>query len=689
MEKELLLEIGTEEIPARFTPKALEQIAELMQRELGTLGVSFGEMGVLGTPRRLVLWVGDVGEYQRDTIERKLGPPRRLAFDEKGNPTQAAKGFAKSQGIRVEDLETVTTERGAYLCAVRRQKGGQTADALRESLPRVITSISFLKSMRWGSSGLRFVRPIHWILALYGGQIIPFRLDDIESGDTSCGHRFLSPGSFRVKGLADYLKKLRKASVIVNPEERKRMIETGIDEAAQRVSGEILMNRELLEEVTYLVEYPVVVLGGFGKEFLALPKEVIVHAMEDHQRYFPVVNRKGDLLPHFVCVCNTQAADMEVVKKGNERVLRARLSDARFFFNEDIKVPLEKRVEDLKEVVFQAKLGTSYEKVMRFRSLSRFLARKLRPEVEGDVDRAALLCKADLVTGMVGEFPGLQGIMGREYALLSGEPREVAAAIDEHYLPAFAGDRLPSSPIGDFISLADKLDTVVGCFGVGLIPTGAGDPFALRRQALGILNILLEKRYFVSLKEMVRESLALLRGKLGLPLQQVKESVLDFFKQRFQNLLISKGMPHDAVEAVLAVGFDDVVDGQDRIVALAEVKRKREFAPLAVAFKRVVNISRDCTFREVVPSLFREDGEEWLNNKFLEVREGLGDLFEKRDYRQALAELMELKEPVDRFFDSVLVMDKNEDIRNNRLALLGRVADLFCRIADFSKIATE
>ncbi|NIQ38107.1 MAG: glycine--tRNA ligase subunit beta [Proteobacteria bacterium] len=689
MGKELLLEIGTEEIPARFTPKALKDLASLMEKELEAVEVSFGEARALGTPRRLALWVDNVAEFQKDAIERKVGPPKHVAFDEKGNPTKPAQGFAKAQGVRVEDLETVSTEKGEYLCAVRRYRGGETADVLRKSIPKVITSLSFMKSMRWGSSALRFVRPIHWILALFGGHVVPFKIENVESGAVTYGHRFMSPGSFKVEGFQDYLKKLRQASVIVDPEKRRRLIEEGIHGVAREVSGKVLENRELLEEVTYLVEYPVIILGDFEKDFLTLPKEVIVHAMEDHQRYFPVVTAKGKLLPHFVCVCNTEAVDMNVVRRGNERVLRARLSDARFFFDEDTKTPLHEKVENLKDVIFQTKLGTSYEKVMRLRALSRFLAKKVKPELEGSVGRAAFLCKADLVTGMVGEFPSLQGVIGREYALLSGETRDVADAIYEHYLPAFAGDRLPSSPIADLISVADKLDTIVGCFGVGLIPTGAGDPFALRRQALGILNILLDKRYPVALGQMVSESLKGLREKLELSPQEVGRSVLGFFKQRFQNLLISKDISYDIVEAVVEAGFDNVVDCHDRIVALAAMKKRKEFAPLAVAFKRVVNISRESPRRKAVQSLFKDDAEQGLHQTFLEVKGRLDKRLGGRDYEKALVELTRLKEPVDRFFDSVLVMDKNAKIRDNRLALLGQIADLFSRIADFSRIVTE
>jgi len=411
--------------------------------------------------------------------------------------------------------------------------------------------------------------------------------------------------------------------------------------------------------------------------------------MEDHQRYFPVVDHGGDLLPYFVCVCNTLAANMDVVRRGNERVLRARLSDARFFFTEDLRLPLEKRVEDLKRVVFQAKLGTSYEKVMRLRSLSRIVVRKLSPDAEALVDRAAFLCKADLVTGMVGEFPGLQGVMGREYALRSGEPKEVADAIYEHYLPAFAGDRLPSSVIGDSISIADKIDTIAGCLGVGLAPTGAGDPFALRRQAIGVLTILLEKGYSVSLKELIHESVELLKERLEIPPREAEDSVLEFFRQRFENLLIGRSLPHDAVEAVLVSTFDDVMDCWQRISALAEMKKSEEFRALTAAFKRVVHITRAWSCRKVVPSLLSEEAERDLYRILSEVSGRLDALLRAKDYRQALVELSRLKDPVDRFFDRVLVMDKDEKIRDNRLGLLGRIVDLFRRIADFSRITTE
>lgn len=689
MGKELLLEIGTEEIPARFTPGALRDLENLVTTDLKAHEVAFGAVRTFGTPRRLTLWVGDLEEFQRDRIEQKLGPPKHVAFDKAGRPTKAAEGFAKAQGIRFEDLETVTTDKGEYLCAVHRQKGARVADILKESLPRIIFSLSFPKSMRWGSGGLRFVRPIHWVLAVFDGEIIPFDIDNVKSGGATWGHRFMNPEPFEVRSLAEYVEKLRGASVVVDPHERRGMIEKGIQEAAGKVSGRILMNRALLEEVTHLVELPVVILGNFDSGFLSLPNEVVIHAMEDHQRYFPVVDGDGALLPYFACVCNTRAKDMEIVRKGHERVLRARLSDARFFFEEDTRVPLEKKVDDLKHVVFQAKLGTSYEKMMRFRSLATFLARKLHPETEASTDRAAFLCKADLVTGMVGEFPSLQGVIGREYALLAGEPNEVADAIREHYLPAFAGDQLPASPIGDFVSMADKLDTVVGCFGVGLIPTGAGDPFALRRQALGILNILLEKRYALSLRELISESVGLLADKLASSSPEIEDQVTEFFRQRFQNLLISQGFPQDGIEAVLSTEFDDVVDCQDRVRALTAMKKKKEFAPLAVAFKRVVNISRESPSREVRPSLFSEDAEEKLYATFVEVRDKLNRLLGSRDYPKVLAGLTEMKEPVDAFFDQVLVMDKNPEIRGNRLALLHKIADLFSQVADFSRIMTE
>jgi len=689
MGKELLLEIGTEEIPAAFIPKALEEMTVLIRKELQANRIAHGEARILGTPRRLILVVEDVAEKQEDVEREKLGPPLPMAFDDKGKPTKAAIGFAKGQGLAVEDLKVVQRGKGEYLRAVKKEEGKASSSLLTEILPRVIGSISFPKSMRWGTVNIRFARPIHWILALFDKDVIPFGFGDIESGNRSYGHRFMSPHALEIRDFQNYKRQIKGAFVIVDPQERRKMIEEGIAKAAKEVSGNVLSNQDLLEEVTYLVEYPTVIVGTFEREFLALPREVVINAMEEHQRYFPVVDERGNLMSHFVCVCNTRTPDMETVKRGNERVLKARLSDAKFFFEEDTKEPLDRKVEALKGVIFQAQLGTSYEKVLRFTELSVYLARKFRPDLEETVEKAAMLCKADLVTGMVGEFPTLQGVVGREYALISGEGKEVANAILEHYLPAFAGDRLPSGPLGDFISIADKLDSIVGCFGVGLIPTGAGDPFALRRQALGIIRILLGKGYFLSLGEIIDKSLELLKEKLTIPSDQTKEAISDFLRSRFQNLLISEGYPFDVVEAVLGAHFDDLLECRDRIEAMTRLKAKEEFLALATSFKRVTNIAGGFSGGEVNPSLLQHPSEKALFEQYLLAKREVEKNMEEKDFERALMEMVKLKDPIDDLFDSVLIMDKEREKRENRLTLLGNITALFFRIADFSKLVTE
>jgi glycyl-tRNA synthetase beta chain len=689
MGKELLLEIGTEEIPAGFISKALGDIAISIRRELKANRIVHGEVSTLGTPRRLVLRVQDVADKQEDVEREKLGPPLHTAFDAKGKPTKAAVGFAKGQGLGVEDLKVVERGKGEYLCAVKKEKGKSSSSLLAEILPRVIGSIPFPKSMRWGTVNVRFARPIHWILAVFDGGVIPFSLGGIESGNRSYGHRFMSPRAFEVRDFQTYEREIKSAFVIVDPQERRKKIEEGIAKVAKEVSGKVLSNQDLLEEVTYLVEYPTAVVGAFDREFLALPREVVINAMEEHQRYFPIVDERGDLMPYFACVCNTRTPKMETVTRGNERVLRARLSDAQFFFEEDTKEPLDRKVEALKGVIFQAQLGTSYEKVLRFKELALYLAGKFQPDLREKVARAAMLCKADLVTGMVGEFPNLQGVVGREYALISGEDEEVADAILEHYLPAFAGDRLPSGPIGDFISIADKADTIVGCFGIGLIPTGAGDPFALRRQALGIIRILVGKGYSVSLGEIIGKNLEMLEEKLTISPDETRNAVTDFLRSRFQNLLISEGYPFDVVEAAMSAHFDDPLECRGRIEAITRLKTEEELLALATSFKRVTHIAKDTSPAEVNASLLQDPSEKALFERYLQVKGEVEKNIAEKAYERALMEMMKLKGPIDDLFDSVLIMDEIREKRENRLALLGNITALFFRIADFSKLVTE
>jgi glycyl-tRNA synthetase beta chain len=686
MKKELFLEIGTEEIPAAFLPKAMSDMDALIRKELEHARVSHGEVRTLATPRRLALLVRDLDERQPDAEVTALGPAKKVAYDADGKPTKAAEGFARGQGVTVADLTTATTEKGEYVAVTKRLVGRPTAEILTEILPRLIGAIPFRKSMRWGGLDVRFARPMHWIVALFDGVVVPFSFGSINSGSASRGHRFMADASFPVRDFVHYLDECERHFVIPDPEKRKEIIRREVEQAARAAGGRVLSDEDLLEQVTFLVEYPSVVRGSFSPEFLQVPKEVLITSMREHQRYFSLVDEDGHLLPNFITVNNTLADDPTVVMRGNERVLRARLSDARFFFDEDKKVSLEDRVEDLKGIVYQAKLGTSHEKMERFRKLSEALASRLCPEVTAKVSRTAYLCKADLVTGMVGEFPELQGVMGREYALLSGEEPEVARAIHEHYLPTQAGGDLPSSDIGAFVSIADKLDTICGCFGVGLIPSGTADPYALRRSALGIIAIILDRGYDLSLAELIDASLGLLRDKLTRDETLVRADVLEFFRGRYVNLMAGR-YPSDVVEAVVAVSFDNLNETAARMAALAEFKERPDFEPLAVAFKRVCNIVKEGIDIPVDAGLFREDAERELFCAFDAVASAARGKIGGKDFLAALTEIAGLKGPVDVFFDGVMVMAEDEQVRNNRLALLTRIARLFGAIADFSRIS--
>ncbi|CAG0987085.1 glycyl-tRNA synthetase beta chain [Geobacteraceae bacterium] len=686
MGKELFLEIGTEEIPAGFIPRAMAEMEALLAKELEHARIAFGDIRTLGTPRRLALAVKGLPAVQPDAEITAMGPAKNVAFDAEGKPTKAAEGFARGQGVDVASLTLVTTEKGEYVAAVRKESGRPVPDLLAEILPRLVANIPFRKSMRWGDLDVRFARPIHWIVALFDGIVVPFGFGNIESGTISRGHRFMANQPFPVRDFAHYLDECERHFVIPDPERRKEIIRREIHRVAKTAGGHLLPDEGLLEEVSYLCEYPSAVHGTFSAEFLKVPREVLITSMRSHQRYFSIVDDAGKLLPGFITINNTLTEDPTVVVKGNERVLRARLSDARFFFEEDKKVALSTRVESLKNVVYQQKLGTSFEKMERFRALAEGLADLLNPVVKGKASRAAFLCKADLVSGMVGEFPEVQGIMGREYALIEGEDAEVAAAIAEHYLPTQAGGELPSSDIGAFVSMADKLDTICGCFGVGLIPTGSADPYALRRSALGIINIILDKGYRLSLEEQVDKALGLLAPKLTRPAADVKADVLEFFRGRFVNLMADR-YAADAVEAAVAAGCADLVDAAARIAALAQFKSHPDFEPLAVAFKRVGNIVKEGVDVAVDPALFQDPAEGLLHDAVQGVAASVRGKIAGRAYLDALTEIAALRGPVDTFFDKVMVMAEDERVRTNRLALLTGIARMLGTIADFAKIA--
>jgi glycyl-tRNA synthetase beta chain len=695
MARELLLEIGTEEIPARFIPPVLEEMAKSFLKLMDHEHIGVEYVLTWGTPRRLALVAREMAESQADVGQTLMGPHKAVAFDAAGQPTPAALGFAKAHGVSVSDLEEEIFPKGVYLVVRKRSAGRPTRERLQELLPSFILGLNFPKSMRWGSLDATFARPIHWVLARFGGEAVSFPLADVVSGGVTYGHRFLGPQQVEVKDAAAYVEILRKAHVIVDPAERRALLEKMLAEAAAGVGGEVVPNPGLVEENTFLVEYPSVVVGHFEDRFLALPDQVLITSMREHQRYFSLRGKDGKLLPHFIAVNNTLTRNPDVVRQGHEWVLRARLSDAMYFYQVDSKAPLAKWVEELQGVVFHSLLGTSYEKMERFRELAGYLGKSLNPESPAllavnpaFIQRSATLCKADIVSEMVGEFPSLQGVMGWVYAKNAGEPEEVARAIFSHYLPRHADDDLPEDLVGVTVGLADRFDTICGLFGVGLTPTGAADPYGLRRHALAIIRILRHHRAHLDLPEAVWRSLELLKDKISRSQEETALEVLDFLQTRLMHLLLSEGFDHETVTAVLAAGCRDVVEAADKVKALEEIRKSPEFPALAVAFKRVINISLGAVPAEVNDLLFEHSEEKMLsdaaNLMALEVDEALA----KRDYRGACQTLAKLKGPVDAFFDQVLVMAEDPKLRQNRLALLAGISRTFLKMADFSRITT-
>ncbi|MGQ9688249.1 MAG: glycine--tRNA ligase subunit beta [Desulfobaccales bacterium] len=695
MGSEFLLEIGTEEIPARFIPPVLEEMAATFRKKLAQERIEAGEILTWGTPRRLALVAREMAEAQAQVTQEVVGPPKSVAYDADGKPTPALVGFAKAQGVTVAELTEVETPRGLYVAVRRLTPGQPTLARLQELLPEFILGLSFPKSMRWGSLKITFARPIHWILARFGGQVVSFPLGDVVSGGVTYGHRFLGPEPLEVMDAASYVTALRAAHVIVDPAERRALLEAELTKAAAQVGGEVVANPGLVEENTFLVEFPSVVCGHFEDKFLALPDEVLITSMREHQRYFSLRGKDGRLLPHFLAVNNTLARNPDLVRQGHERVLRARLADAMYFYQVDGKTPLEKRVEELKGVVFHSLLGTSYEKMERFRTLADYLLKNLSAESQDfltirpeQVHRAATLCKADIVTEMVGEFPSLQGAMGRQYARLSGEDPAVAEALFSHYLPRHADDLLPEDALGVLVGLADRLDTICGIFGVGLSPTGATDPYGLRRHALAIIRILRHHRLHLDLPAAVLAALDLLKGVISRRSEETAPEILDFFQTRLQHLLLGEGYDHETVAAVLAAGGRDVVEAADKVRALEEIRQSPDFPALAVAFKRVINISLGTEPGPVDELLFELPEEKLLYEAAIRMETEVEEALTKRDYAAACRTLARLKGPVDAFFEKVLVMAEDPRLKKNRLTLLACISQTFLLMADFSRIAT-
>lgn len=683
MSKTLLLEIGTEEVPAHVMPGILSQLKENAAKTFEELRIEYKNIKTLGTPRRSALLVEGLAEQQADLSKENRGPAVNIAFDADGNPTKAAQGFARGQGVKPEELVT----KDGYVYAMVHEKGGQTVDLLGETLKGLVDGLNFPNNMHWADLDYKFIRPLRWLVALYGQDVIDFEVANVKSGRTSRGHRFLSEGDFEIANAEDYVEACRKASIIVDQNERCEMIRQQIAEVAAANGGQAEVNEDLLEEVLYLVEYPTALCGKFDEKYLALPAEAVITPMRDHQRYFPVL-KDGQLLPLFITIRNGGKEHLETVQHGNERVLRARLEDAQFFFDEDRKKTLEQHGEKLKTVVFQDGLGTIYDKALRLEVLAGYIADAIgaNEQDKKDAVRAAKLAKADLVTGMVTEFTELQGVMGREYALLDGETKAVAQAIDEHYMPRFAGDSQPASVAGRIVSLADKIDTIVGTFSRGLIPTGSQDPFALRRQALGIVNMLKEAQYHISLSQLVAKAMELLKIADAGQQAKLQNDVADFMKLRLKNVLADAGIRYDVVDAVF-VTVDDIYGVFLRAQAVNEAV-KQDMEKTIQAFVRTGNIARKAEDVQaaVEADLLAEQVEKDLCKAYEDAAAKVEKAVAAQDYAGAIATLSQLAAPIDAFFDGVMVMDKDEKIKNNRLGLLKLVDNLVCQVADFSKI---
>ncbi len=687
--RDLLFEIGTEEMPALAVDMGISQLREEAIAILGANRLAFDSLESYGSPRRLALLVKGLAERQGEEIIEVKGPPKAAAYDGEGRPTKAAEGFAASQGVTLEDLVVKEEAGREYVYAVKHEPGRRTADILPGALLGLIGSLSFPKSMRWGSGEVRFVRPIRWLLVLFGDEIIEFSLDGLTSSNVTYGHRFLADNPIAVTDPADYFRLLEAGRVIVDHERRSTMVRREVERAPSAVGGRAVINPKTFAEVVNLVEYPNVVLGDFEREFTELPRDVLTTAMEEHQRYFPVEDEKRNLLPHFVVVHNGNPDEEELIKKGHERVIRARLADARFFFKEDSKRPLEDYLNELKGVIFQEKLGTLYDKTMRLVALAGYVGKSLglSDETVESAERAARLCKADLATEMVAEFPALQGIMGREYALISGEGEEVALAIYEHYLPRSAADSFPESVAGQVVAFSDKLDTLVGALSVGLIPTGSEDPYALRRAAYGIIGIVLTAVWRLSIPEAVDKALHLYKEQgVSFDEGEAKALILDFVNSRLRAFLISDGVGYDAVDAAIAVGVEDLVDVRRRAVVLDSERESPEMADLLFAFNRAKNLARPELGMEIDESLLSEKVEKDLYAALLEAEKKLREKLAVGDYGGAIKDLSELRPPIDSFFDGVLVMTEEVPLRENRLRLLNRARGDFLKVADFEKM---
>ena len=685
MNNYLLLEIGVEELPSRFGQTTLDQIENNLSKLLKEERINFDNIEKYATPRRLTFVIKNLADKATDLEEEVKGPAKKIAVDADGNFTKPALGFMKSKGLDTENVYFKQLGNAEYLFGTIKQEGKHTSEVLKTIVPEAIKNVTFPKAMRWGGKNMRFARPIRWMVALLNNEVLDIDLEGIKSSNITRGHRFLGEKEFEVNSVEEYFEKLDKNFVILDQHKRKEMIREQAVEVAKSLGGEVELDEDLLEEITFLVEYPTAFYGEFDEEYVKLPKEVVTTPMKEHQRYFPVL-KDGKLLPNFIAVRNGDSNRIDLVKAGNEKVLRARLADALFFYHEDTKKPLESFVDKLQTVVFQAKLGTVYDKTLRIEKLSQVILNELNmTESKENTLRAAKLCKADLVTNMVFEFTELQGIMGRDYAQVSGENEEVCQGIFEHYLPRFAGDILPETNTGIALSIADKLDSIAGFFAIGIKPSGSQDPYALRRQALGILSILLDRKLSVNLNNLINAALDNYSN-LEFNKEEVASQIVEFFVERVKNLFKDLGIRYDVIDAVLNNNLDDISDIHTRALELNRWLQKDELVEMLTAFNRVATLAEKATTDIVKEDLLKEDAEIKLYNGFKEIKSNVESLLLDKKYNEALDAFATLRPLVDNLFDNVMVMDKDEAIKENRLGLLKQIYSTMLTICDLSKI---
>ncbi len=685
MNNYLLLEIGVEELPSRFGQTTLDQIENNLSKLLKEERINFDNIEKYATPRRLTFVIKNLADKATDLEEEVKGPAKKIAVDADGNFTKPALGFMKSKGLDPENVYFKQLGNAEYLFGTIKQEGKHTSEVLKNIVPEAIKNVTFPKAMRWGGKNMRFARPIRWMVALLNNEVLDIDLEGIKSSNITRGHRFLGEKEFEVNSVEEYFEKLDKNFVVLDQHKRKEMIRKQAIEVAKSLGGEVELDEDLLEEITFLVEYPTAFYGEFDEEYVKLPKEVVTTPMKEHQRYFPV-SKDGKLLPNFIAVRNGDSNRIDLVKAGNEKVLRARLADALFFYHEDTKKPLESFVDKLQTVVFQAKLGTVYDKTLRIEKLSQVILNELNmTESKENTLRAAKLCKADLVTNMVFEFTELQGIMGRDYAQVSGENEEVCQGIFEHYLPRFAGDILPETNTGIALSIADKLDSIAGFFAIGIKPSGSQDPYALRRQALGILSILLDRKLSVNLNNLINAALDNYSN-LEFNKEEVASQIVEFFVERVKNLFKDLGIRYDVIDAVLNNNLDDISDIHTRALELNRWLQKDELVEMLTAFNRVSTLAEKATTDIVKEDLLKEDAEIKLYNGFKEIKSNVESLLLDKKYNEALDAFATLRPLVDNLFDNVMVMDKDEAIKENRLGLLKQIYSTMLTICDLSKI---